>query len=222
MRRARYVYCPFAYNQNHLSTGGFTIRPYFCSQEASCRRLPVPLQSNRPHVWGENCQIAMPVFTPHGSSPRGWGKHITTPEEAKAIRFTPTRVGKTSPASLVRMPPPVHPHAGGENQSSSTKIRVTYGSPPRGWGKLQAARRAPVSCAVHPHAGGGKPVSTFCAPLRIRFTPTRVGKTASGWPGKTDLPVHPHAGGENCGVLCPSVGISGSPPRVWGKRTKAR
>ena len=196
MRRARYVYCPFAYNQNHLSTGGFTIRPYFCFQEASCRRLSVPLQSNRPHVWGENCQIAMPVFTPNGSPPRGWGKPHRAARAGRSIRFTPTRVGKTCELPLPTLYRTVHPHAGGENQASPNVQALPNGSPPRGW---------------------GKPSTWVQKGIRGRFTPTRVGKTRwAGWTA-SHFTVHPHACGENVKADPERIEGFGSPPRVWGK-----
>lgn len=196
MRRARYVYCPFAYNQNHLSTGGFTIRPYFCSQEASCRRLPVPCNRIALTCGGKlpdrHACFHATRFTPTrvgktattpvisvilaGSPPRGWGKLMHLVVRRRDERFTPTRVGKTRRAGQLLSHRPVHPHACGEN------------------------------------------VDGFLLLLRfVRFTPTRVGKTSAETAATAVFTVHPHACGENRrrGHQSPSTG--GSPPRVWGK-----
>ena len=51
----------------------------------------------------------------NGSPPRLWGKRrILTVAPYKA-RFTPTPVGKTSPAEVYSQKMTVHPHACGEN-----------------------------------------------------------------------------------------------------------
>ena len=154
MRRARYVYCPFAYNQNHLSTGGFTIRPYFCSQEASCRRLPVPCNRIALTCGGKlpdrHACFHATRFTPTrvgktattpvisvilaGSPPRGWGKLMHLVVRRRDERFTPTRVGKTRRAGQLLSHRPVHP--------------------PRVWGKRRWLFAPAPLCPVHPHACG--------------------------------------------------------------------
>ena len=56
-------------------------------------------------------------------------------EEATALRFTPTRVGKTLSFWRNCMPDAVHPHACGENRDLAADPPTLFGSPPRVWGK---------------------------------------------------------------------------------------
>src|SRR3990172_7286095 len=92
------------------------------------------------------------------------------------IRFTPTRVGTTTPHPNSRRYIPVHPHARGDDGVHRTPCASKSGSPPRAWGR---PRRIPTH------------VDTS------RFTPTRVGTTASTAPHAPRNPVHPHARGDD-------------------------
>ena len=90
----------------------------------------------------------------------------------------------------------VHPHACGENAQGVDCSGCLLGSPPRVW---------------------GKPSVLDWERDDQRFTPTRVGKTGGNRPGRLSGSVHPHACGENAIITDPPYGLSGSPPRVWGK-----
>ena len=102
-------------------------------------------------------------MTETGSPPRGWGKLLDWIEGDTALRFTPTRVGKTGLALFLGGALTVHPHAGGENargdvgsdvverftptRVGKTRARVSSqsrenGSPPRGWGKQLPVKRS--------------------------------------------------------------------------------
>ena len=111
-----------------------------------------------PHACGEiyTARIARNVHT--GSPPRVWGNPPDRRRVLQALRFTPTRVGKSSPAASPPASAAVHPHACGEITASARIARCTSGSPPRVWGNLLAAL-----------GGGGL----------LRFTPTRVGKSSA-------------------------------------------
>ncbi len=131
-----------------------------------------------------------------GSPPRSWGKPDSGNAGRNRLRFTPTLVGKTSPAGTPADRMAVHPHARGENTVTPAVIRPPNGSPPRSW---------------------GKPHNRLPAADLTRFTPTLVGKTRRT-PAATPPPtVHPHARGENTLHGCPSQSYTGSPPRSWGK-----
>ena len=72
------------------------------------------------------------------------------------------------------------------------------GSPPRVWGKQNKGNEV----------SDGR-----------RFTPTCVGKTCPEVPRTFLDLVHPHVCGENALMVCSPKRESGSPPRVWGKRS---
>ena len=112
--------------------------------------------------------------------------------------FTPTCVGKTSPAPGCRRPASVHPHVCGEDCAPQPKSGPPPGSPPRVWG-----RRSPPRL----RRGG------------VRFTPTCVGKTIGKRRCFSSRPVHPHVCGEDPNENLPANHQEGSPPRVWGRPT---
>jgi len=159
--------------------------------------LQQALSKVHPHACGENGWNWDAVQGALGSPPRVWGKQRPGPKLIGMMRFTPTRVGKTTVAWFLLWVYPVHPHACGENIKVFVNRHPAYGSPPRVWGKPGA--------------------ETTVAPA-IRFTPTRVGKTDPGDRMQPALSVHPHACGENPKYTGYPLGQNGSPPRVWGKR----
>ena len=215
-------------------------------------------QTVHPHAGGENSRFLHVQAATAGSPPRGWGKLAIVAVWQDAVRFTPTRVGKTWSPALRRGWYPVHPHAGGENASSCTSTQTAWRFTPTRVGKTSSCRNKflrysvhphaggenvcrlslSLAASVHPHAGGENGLSMFprrpvigspprgwgkrrhrrLAQRRERFTPTRVGKTKCQTVTSAGKTVHPHAGGENCWWPLPDNGISGSPPRGWGKR----
>ena len=126
-----------------------------------------------------------------------WGNLDVGAERRRFSRFTPTRVGKSSPSGFPDPRRSVHPHACGEISACAPANASANGSPPRVWGNRPGCAR-----------GSGSP----------RFTPTRVGKSGSLVVICNPSTVHPHACGEIGAASLPSVPSSGSPPRVWGNR----
>ena len=112
-----------------------------------------------------------------------------------AIRFTPTRVGKSTGATQVNATATVHPHTCGEILRPLTHNPQRRGSPPHVWGNRSSMK---------PQRRPG------------RFTPTRVGKSGTGVSSPRFSAVHPHTCGE---ILLGSLAYTqknGSPPHVWG------
>ena len=130
--------------------------------------------------------------------PHGCGEDVMPPRRFQRIlRFTPTGVGKTF-ITLVSCPADsVHPHGCGEDGVTIWDANAAGGSPPRVWGRQDAAK-ADLN--------------------RQRFTPTGVGKTGKGRAAAFTDEVHPHGCGEDVIQRAELVGIGGSPPRVWGRR----
>ena len=112
-----------------------------------------------PHVCGENMMGDVLVGVRLGTPPRVWGKLSTLPKFSIMPRYTPTCVGKTIAARIVKHYVEVHPHVCGENVLRQAKKVCNIGTPPRVWGKLLRIVRLPLS---------------------LRYTPTCVGKTAGG------------------------------------------
>ena len=109
-----------------------------------------------PHARGDNTGMALSGSFIPGSPPRAWGQ-LALPAKARLLeRFTPTRVGTTTPSRAVPACISVHPHARGDNAGAPWITRPYNGSPPRAWGQPNNAQLKITS---------------------NRFTPTRVGTT---------------------------------------------
>src|SRR5947207_3898477 len=100
--------------------------------------------ADHPHACGENLGKVVIIDVKDGPSPRVWGKLRLIQQCYLLIRTIPTRVGKTKehrePAQAIAD----HPHACGENSSSSTKSSRIRGPSPRVWGKLHSLTREPL------------------------------------------------------------------------------
>ena len=150
-----------------------------------------------PHACGENDASKARTIYDQGSSPRVWGKPIRKAIQTMDRRFIPTRVGKTRCRRTRKRLGSVHPHACGENARWCAALLPGIGSSPRVWGKQ---------------------FHHFKWRHMVRFIPTRVGKTRTSARHYRHLAVHPHACGENSRTRTLHHLLSGSSPRVWGKR----
>ncbi len=135
------------------------------------------------------------------------------------LRFTPTRVGKTS-GGWRRPAPPIRftPTRVGK---TSTWARVglgLLGSPPRVWGRPQSAPRRIAAGTVHPHACGedGQPFASW--PCQHGSPPRVWGRLMILGGSVLAITVHPHACGEDLHNHNPKRVAVGSPPRVWGRQ----
>ena len=156
----------------------------------------LPHNSVHPHAGGENLLLAVSRFCHSGSPPRGWGKLHASVHQCRAVRFTPTRVGKT--------------------ECSINCGHGALGSPPRGWGKLRPGTRRPARSRFTPTRVG----KTFRGLARRRICtvhPHAGGENVPDRPNNSRPSVHPHAGGENTSAAGAQIVMAGSPPRGWGK-----
>ena len=158
-------------------------------------------------------------------------------------RFTPTHVGTTQPYSCLTVDHPVHPHACGDDYiMRSPACASTSVPPPRMWGRrLRPPSLSGFGRFTPTHVGtthfiatikyrspGGSPPRMWgrrhptrsAAPDR-RFTPTHVGTTTPTLCSSQGWPVHPHACGDDLPVMHTAASITGSPPRMWGRRQRA-
>ena len=149
-----------------------------------------------PRVGGENAPQSAKAAGRRGSSPRGRGKRSHDHRLPPPLRLIPAWAGKTKTWFIERMARGAHPRVGGENLTGRQGLGKTWGSSPRGRGKLDAEGQAA---------------------LRGRLIPAWAGKTCvrrrAAWP----TTAHPRVGGENrfFGTLPPN--FDGSSPRGRGK-----
>ena len=170
-----------------------------------------------------------------------WGEPAEVLNEEYAIRYIPTRVGRTRPSRPSTRSATVHPHAcGGERRSSGPRRPHPRYIPTR-VGRTKFSSCCRTVSTVHPHACGENEepdyngVDDFGTSPRVwgereagngeavgvRYIPTRVGRTVTPGPVKPKFPVHPHACGENYRASMVSLPVTGTSPRVWGEHYSA-
>ena len=132
-----------------------------------------------------------------GSSPRVRGKRGYSMSRSQMRGLIPARAGKTTGVHASGQPTPAHPRACGENAGLPTESPAFFGSSPRVRGK-----QAP---GQHLNSGGG-------------LIPARAGKTRHLHRGRDRDRAHPRACGENGLRPRGGYGVTGSSPRVRGKR----
>jgi len=149
--------------------------------------------------------------------PHACGENTRCPLLARGcVRFTPTRVGKTTDTVDHRpLQTGSPPRVWGKRTIRDSNSSAILGSPPRVWGKRSDCPACCQAPAVHPHACGENTGTQDTDGLFPRFTPTRVGKTPGVWFTNAPETVHPHACGENPMPLRPgSPGLRFTPTRV--------
>ena len=137
------------------------------------------------------------AYTGNGSSPRVRGEHLAGDYRVRRHRIIPARAGQTLRAYSSSSASTDHPRACGANQDKLSQGAVAYGSSPRVRGKLPA---------------------DGVDPEQIRIIPARAGQTnpcSTARPRATD---HPRACGANFFNTTPCRSLTGSSPRVRGKR----
>ena len=160
-----------------------------------CRRWP-----DHPRACGANTVLIPSAIFWHGSSPRVRGKLSQRYFVAGVKRIIPARAGQTRGHAVPAMRAPDHPRACGANHLLADNADNTAGSSPRvrgkpGWGRKRKAY--------------------------LRIIPARAGQTGPP-PGEAgEGPDHPRACGANARPTGHHDGLSGSSPRVRGKRCPA-
>ena len=172
-----------------------------------------------PHVGGEHLPYSRTMWSPAGSSPRGWGTRSPGGLCRRWDRFIPTWVGNTLACSRAAFRWAVHPHVGGEHPPDPPLDLDNHGSSPRGWGtRSRLFCRGPWSRFIPTWVGNTSLVSARALnasgssprgwgtrrrqPDRRtghRFIPTWVGNTCFLKSLSMLFPVHPHVGGEHTG-----------------------
>ena len=213
-----------------------------------------------PCTWGQrgrgSCRSPRRRFTPmHMGTTRHRGVFCLC-----GFRFTPMHMGTTrlflgggggisgSPpctwgqrrtGTRPSRPPPVHPHAHGDNENQFRLIQPARGSPPCTWGQRNLTGSGFRFHPVHPHAHGDNACSSVAAAAAIGSPPCTWGQRRLGSRPGGEPSVHPHAHGDNdapggrpagrdrftpmhMGTTAPgskrAMEPGGSPPCTWGQR----
>ena len=148
-----------------------------------------------PRAGGEHDAHQLGPRRGDGSSPRGRGTSVTDYAAVGAYRFIPARAGNICRAGRASGRRAVHPRAGGEHPSRTTRRSARTGSSPRGRGTFVG----PVALRVD-----------------VRFIPARAGNIRAGPPRRHRPPVHPRAGGEHSVHRRWRIRRAGSSPRGRG------
>ena len=154
--------------------------------------------------------------------------------------ITPADAGKTNSAKSCRRSLQDHPRGCGENSTPNLPGTATSGSPPRMRGKRQPYVHCLSSSRDHPRGCGENSevkrmnVFNLGSPPRMRgkrktarahsgrfgITPADAGKTPVLRNDLQNARDHPRGCGENVQKVFPIFPISGSPPRMRGKRRR--
>ena len=162
-------------------------RPYACESR---------YHPDHPHERGEKLACFELFLLTYGSSPRAWGKDESRSSSKVDVRIIPTSVGKSPCSGRPTCRQADHPHERGEKGMPSMTAKVSSGSSPRAWGKVQTTRH------------------TLLEP---RIIPTSVGKRQRADRVSGPRPDHPHERGEKDTDACEACFTIGSSPRAWGK-----
>ncbi len=133
-----------------------------------------------PHVRGEDDNPFPRVILNRETPPRAWGRPARQALLSSTRRNTPTCVGKTSAALIVRKKRKKHPHVRGEDALQTSEETNQGETPPRAWGRPPEPLRQRAGC---------------------RNTPTCVGKTAAAGRMTRSSRKHPHVRGEDTNIL---------------------
>ena len=155
----------------------------------------VPVKAH-PRVGGENLTPAGRLVIDGGSSPRGRGKPALSMSFRIPIGLIPAWAGKTRAHNNTHTEDKAHPRVGGENLLPGYEALKSYGSSPRGRGKLNKDKQIII---------------------KSRLIPAWAGKTPSPGIPCCGSWAHPRVGGENRSCPVGGVGPCGSSPRGRGK-----
>ena len=155
--------------------------------------------ADHPRACGANSSARRISGASHGSSPRMRGKRVRVLLELGVNRIIPAHAGQTIAPRYQQTMCPDHPRACGANRQKKLPTPRQNGSSPRMRGKLRTRRLS-----------GPSP----------RIIPAHAGQTS--WVGMniSSLPDHPRACGANLSMGLPESSVTGSSPRMRGKRQR--
>ena len=173
--------------------------PRACGENAAATRTERVGRGSPPRMRGK-LPLRSSVRQRIGITPAHAGKHDAEGRARQVPGITPAHAGKTFTFKAFFRISRDHPRACGENFSLPHDFQPWSGSPPRMRGKQDPQ-----------------------LPLRLisGITPAHAGKTLLCSSRADTLRDHPRACGENASRPLPERTVSGSPPRMRGKRVCA-
>ena len=208
--------------------------------QTCCRRRPSRSRPDHPRACGANNFEESKPLPAIGSSPRMRGKPSTRGLQGTRRRIIPAHAGQTTSGLPGSVTSSDHPRACGANVEMHASLGSHVGSSPRMRGKLRQQLHVPELFRIIPaHAGQtvsivprsfasrfagssprmrGKLTTTGTIALLKLIIPAHAGQTPSRRPSTGPAPDHPRACGANYANHFVSCTISGSSPRMRGKR----
>ena len=168
-----------------------------CAGKTGARILAHPACQAHPRVCGENGVRASFRLPWVGSSPRVRGKRFVGVPNRRLEGLIPACAGKTRADLWRRRNNPAHPRVCGENESACAGAVIDAGSSPR---------------------VRGKRVGYFAGFGVDGLIPACAGKTTRNRPPPAPAGAHPRVCGENFFAFAHKPFVTGSSPRVRGKR----
>ena len=219
--------------------GHVRIIPAHAGQTTSRSRSRCP-RSDHPRACGANPVLGDFRGRDDGSSPRMRGKRTEEWGRHRSRRIIPAHAGQTTSGLPGSVTSSDHPRACGANVEMHASLGSHVGSSPRMRGKLRQQLHVPELFRIIPaHAGQtvsivprsfasrfagssprmrGKLTTTGTIALLKLIIPAHAGQTPSRRPSTGPAPDHPRACGANYANHFVSCTISGSSPRMRGKR----
>ena len=170
-----------------------------CAGKTQSRGSRSAVHWAHPRVCGENGEGCIMVAFPLGSSPRVRGKPIQAAAGAISAGLIPACAGKTPTGSVAPSVAWAHPRVCGENLEWLEGVTDMPGSSPRVRGKRKPSL-----------AGYGS----------LGLIPACAGKTIDADSTLPESKAHPRVCGENSRHACVTHHLTGSSPRVRGKRLR--
>ena len=154
-----------------------------------------------PHERGEDVSHTTGYVNNVETPPRAWGRRCLHARGLPGTGNTPTSVGKTATPRRRPRAGRKHPHERGEDGTEGTVRTGREETPPRAW---------------------GRPYVRWLLYFSSGNTPTSVGKTLVHSLKRYKPEKHPHERGEDAAFKAGHGVQQETPPRAWGRRTKAQ
>ena len=152
---------------------------------------------DHPRACGANWTINETQAAADGSSPRMRGKPAGWNAHVGYHRIIPAHAGQTQRVLAAPLGTPDHPRACGANTCSAFRSSLPRGSSPR---------------------MRGKRATGLALWIPTRIIPAHAGQTGACWPAHAVRPDHPRACGANAMDKAKAASMTGSSPRMRGKR----
>ena len=166
-----------------------------CSTASQISRAGSP-----PRAWGRLTRSRAPHLHLLGSPPRAWGRRQTIADNDDEKTGSPPRAwGRRFGTLVADVWTSVHPHGRGDGQRREARAEIRHRFTPTGVGTANGSTaHSPLLCGSPPRAWGRLDAAHLRG-FRQRFTPTGVGTARVPNPPPEINGVHPHGRGDGDG-----------------------